>query len=33
VSAAVTADLAEGREEQRTTSAVGDAIVARLAQN
>ena len=33
VSAAVTADLAESREETRTTSAIGDAIVARLAHN
>ncbi|HEX4403143.1 MAG TPA: 3-isopropylmalate dehydrogenase [Galbitalea sp.] len=33
VSAAVTADLATSREEPRTTSAIGDAIVARLTQN
>jgi 3-isopropylmalate dehydrogenase len=33
VSAAVTADLAEGSTAPRTTSSVGDAIVARLAQN
>jgi 3-isopropylmalate dehydrogenase len=33
VSAAVTADLAEGARAPRTTSAIGDAIVARLAHN
>ena len=33
VGAAVTAELAEGHGEPRTTSAIGDAIVARLAQN
>ncbi|HEX3680250.1 MAG TPA: 3-isopropylmalate dehydrogenase [Galbitalea sp.] len=33
VSAAVTADLATSREEPRTTSAIGDAIVARLTHN
>ncbi|NEM91456.1 3-isopropylmalate dehydrogenase [Galbitalea soli] len=33
VAAAVTADLAEGSPTPRTTAAVGDAIVARLAQN
>jgi 3-isopropylmalate dehydrogenase len=33
VSAAVTADLADDSQSVRTTSAIGDAIVARLAQN
>jgi 3-isopropylmalate dehydrogenase len=33
VSAAVSANLTEGSPEPRTTSAIGDAIVARLAQN
>jgi 3-isopropylmalate dehydrogenase len=33
VSAAVTVELAEGHERPRTTSAIGDAIVARLTEN